>query len=120
MVLGGSDTDNATVTGSDSGIDPTGSVTFYYCGPEVTETGCNSTSGTEFDTETLTGTSNPGTVTSADFTASDRRRLVLRSRVLRRLELHHQLGFHHRRVLQCGRHRVDHIVHPCYRVDRPG
>jgi hypothetical protein len=67
VVLGGSDSDNATVTGSDSGVDPTGSVTFYYCGPEGPETGCTSTSGTEFDTESLSGSANPGTVTSADF-----------------------------------------------------
>jgi Bacterial Ig-like domain (group 3) len=68
VVLGGSDSDNATVTGSDPDIDPSGTVTFYYCGPDLTETGCTPSSGTEFDSESLSGGTNPDTVTSASFT----------------------------------------------------
>ena len=64
IVLGDSNTDGATVTGSVGGVDPTGTVAFYACGENVDP--C--TSGTLFDTETLSGTSNPGTVTSASFT----------------------------------------------------
>jgi hypothetical protein len=66
ILLGGSDTDSATVTGSVSGVDPTGTVSFYECGPDSSPVGC--TTGTQFDTETLSGTSDPGTVTSASFT----------------------------------------------------
>ena len=65
IVLGDSNTDAATVTGSVSGVDPTGTVAFYECGETVDP--CVA-SGTPFDTETLSGTSNPGTVTSASFT----------------------------------------------------
>jgi hypothetical protein len=66
IALGSPNTDNVTVTGSVSGVDPTGTVTFYECGPDSAATGC--TSGTEFDTETLSGTTNPGTATSVSFT----------------------------------------------------
>jgi hypothetical protein len=62
--LGASNTDSATVTGSDPGVDPTGTVSFYACGPNVSS--CTP-SGTPFDAETLSGLSNPDTVTSASF-----------------------------------------------------
>jgi hypothetical protein len=65
VILGDSNSDSATVTGSVSGIDPTGTVSFYACGENVDP--CVP-SGTPFDMETLSGTSNPDTVTSASFT----------------------------------------------------
>ncbi len=66
IVLGGSNTDGATVTGSD-GADPTGTVSFYACGVNVNP--CTP-SGTPFDVETLSGTANPSSVTSTSFTPS--------------------------------------------------
>jgi hypothetical protein len=69
IVLGASNTDGATVTG-DSSSDPTGSVKFYECGPTSGPTACTSSSWTQFDTESLSGTANPGKVTSAAFTPS--------------------------------------------------
>ena len=68
IVLGNTNTDSATVTGSVNGIDPTGSVNFYECGPTAGPMPCTSGSWTQFDTEPLSGTSNPDTVTSAAFT----------------------------------------------------
>jgi uncharacterized protein with FMN-binding domain len=53
------------VAGSVDGVDPTGTVSFYACGEGVDP--CTP-SGTPFDVETLSGTSNPASVTSADFT----------------------------------------------------
>jgi hypothetical protein len=68
ITLGSSNTDGATVTGLGGGVDPTGSVTFYECGPTASATPCTSSSWTQFDTESLSGSSNPDTVTSASFT----------------------------------------------------
>ena len=68
--LGGTNTDGATVTGSDADVDPTGTVTFYECGPTASATPCTSSSWTQFDTESLSGSANPDTVTSASFTPS--------------------------------------------------
>ena len=68
IVLGSTNTDSATITGSDGGIDPTGTVDFYACGPSASPEPCTSSAWTQFDTETLSGTSNPGTTTSAPFT----------------------------------------------------
>jgi hypothetical protein len=65
IVLGSSNSDTASVLGSDSGTDPTGSVDFYICGPEDMVEPC--TSGTQFDTEML-GTGNPATATSLTYT----------------------------------------------------
>ena len=63
--LGDSNSDGATVTGSVNGVDPTGTVNFYACAENVDP--CVP-SGLPFDTESLNGTSNPATVTSADLT----------------------------------------------------
>ncbi|MGO9342810.1 MAG: beta strand repeat-containing protein, partial [Acidimicrobiales bacterium] len=68
VVLGSSNTDSATVTGSVAGIDPTATVNFYECGPTAGPTTCTSGSWTQFDTESLSGSANPDTVTSASFT----------------------------------------------------
>lgn len=67
--LGATNTDSATVTGSDVGTPPTGTVGFYACGPTATAQPCTP-SGSPFDTETLDGTDNPATVTSVAFTPS--------------------------------------------------
>jgi hypothetical protein len=67
ITLGGSDSDSATVTGSVSGIDPTGSVTFYECGPDTSASPCTSGSWTSIGSESLGGTTNPDTVSSASF-----------------------------------------------------
>jgi hypothetical protein len=40
IVLGQTDTDGATVTGNEAGGSPTGSVTFYECGPTATPQPC--------------------------------------------------------------------------------
>ncbi len=45
IVLGNSDSDGATVTGVD-GITPTGTVTFYVCGPFTTVTPVHDRTGT--------------------------------------------------------------------------
>ncbi len=68
IVLGTSNTDSATVTGSVSNLDPTGTVDFYECGPTASPAPCTSGSWAQFDTESLSGTSNPGTTVSAPFT----------------------------------------------------
>ncbi len=65
VALGGTNTDGATVTGSVSGLDPTGTVSFYACAEGVSP--CTP-SGSPFDTESLSGTANPASVTSAAFT----------------------------------------------------
>jgi len=62
VVLGGSDTDTATVTGV-LGVTPTGTVTFYVCGPLTTATACT-TSGTKLGTVTLAGSAGTATATS--------------------------------------------------------
>ncbi len=61
--LGGPNSDVATITGSDGSVDPTGTVSFYECGPTATPEPC--TTGSQFDTESLNGTSNPAIVTSS-------------------------------------------------------
>jgi hypothetical protein len=67
ITIGSSDTDTATITGS-STPDPTGSVTFYECGPVSSPTPCTSASWTQVGTtEPLGGTTNPDTVTSSTF-----------------------------------------------------
>jgi uncharacterized repeat protein (TIGR01451 family)/fimbrial isopeptide formation D2 family protein len=66
IVFGQSNIDNAVVTGVPSGGSPTGTVTFYSCGPDVTS--CT-TSGTNLGTFNLTpGTGDTSTVSSSVFT----------------------------------------------------
>ena len=65
IVLGNSNTDNATVTGV-GGVTPTGTVTFYVCGPHGTATACT-TAGTKLGSVTLCGRA-PATATSPSFT----------------------------------------------------
>ena len=66
IVLGGSDTDTAKVTGV-LGVTPTGTVTFYVCGPFTTATACT-TSGTKVGAGTLAGSGNTATAASPSFT----------------------------------------------------
>jgi hypothetical protein len=66
VVLGGTDTDGVTVTGVD-GITPTGTVTFYVCGPFTTATACT-TAGTKLGTVTLSGPGGTATATSPAYT----------------------------------------------------
>jgi hypothetical protein len=74
VLLGASNTDTATVAGASGLAVPTGTVTFYVCGPETTATSCvgptpASGSGTEVGSPvTLVPGSNMATATSAAFT----------------------------------------------------
>ena len=85
--LGNSNADAATVTGSVNAVDPTGSVTFYTVWDRLLPVPCTSGSWTEFDTENLSGSANPDTVTSAAFTPERRWHLVLRRRLFRGRQL---------------------------------
>ena len=66
ITLGGSNTDGVTVTGV-GGVTPTGTVTFYVCGPFTSDTACTA-AGTKVGTSTLTGTGNMASATSPSFT----------------------------------------------------
>ncbi|MFZ0667239.1 MAG: Ig domain-containing protein, partial [Acidimicrobiales bacterium] len=66
--LGGPNNDVVTIDGSISNVDPSGSITFYECGPTVSAQAC--TSGTEFGSTALSGTQNPVFVVSPTFTAT--------------------------------------------------
>ena len=65
VVLGISNTDGATVTGVGT-VTPTGTVTFYVCGPSATT--CT-TSGTKLGVVTVAGSAGTATATSPAFTA---------------------------------------------------
>ena len=65
IVLGNSNTD-ATVTGV-GGVTPTGTVTFYVCGPFATATACT-TAGTDLGSVTLSGSAGTATATSPAYT----------------------------------------------------
>lgn len=67
---GQANNDDATVTGA-NGVTPTGTVTFYVCGPESTVAlvACTAATGTEVGSPvTLSGTGNTATATSGPFT----------------------------------------------------
>jgi hypothetical protein len=73
--LGTSDTDTATVTSTADGVVPTGTVTFYECGPDTTATACTvptpaSGTGTEVGSPVtlVPGADATTTATSAAFT----------------------------------------------------
>jgi hypothetical protein len=69
IVLGGSDSDNATVKGNAASGSPGGTVTFYECGPTTTPTACTSTAHQVGSAETLTaGANDSSTATSESFT----------------------------------------------------
>lgn len=71
ILLGGSDADSATVTGTGA-FAPTGTVTFYACGPASSPVPCTTTTGAEVGTPVALGPSvgSPpsATVTSGAFT----------------------------------------------------
>ena len=66
IVHGGSDSDMATVTGV-IGVTPTGTVTFYVCGPFTTATACT-TSGKNLGAVTLAGAAGTATAASPSYT----------------------------------------------------
>jgi len=68
ITLGASDSDGATVTGTD-GITPTGSVSFYVCGPTASASTCT-TSSTKLGSVPVVGSGDSATATSASFTPS--------------------------------------------------
>jgi len=71
ITLGATDTDGATVTGNGPGGSPTGTVTFYQCGPSKTATACTTTSATNqvgTPVSVTAGASDISTATSASFT----------------------------------------------------
>jgi hypothetical protein len=68
FTVGGSTRDTATVTGA-YGLTPTGSVTFYVCGPEQTSPAVScSDAGTDVGAATLSGSGNAATATSPSVT----------------------------------------------------
>ena len=74
ITLGQASTDAATVTGNAGGGSPTGTVTFYECGPTSTATACTSTASTAHPIGTpvnlTAGAHNTSTATSGAFTPS--------------------------------------------------
>jgi hypothetical protein len=61
---GGADADTATVTGS-GGVTPTGSITFYACGPTTSPTACTDANDSEVGSPvTLSGSGNVATAIS--------------------------------------------------------
>ena len=69
IALGASDTDQAAVTGNSAGGSPTGTVTFYVCGPAATPTACTSQSDQVGSPVGLTaGTGDTSSATSSSFT----------------------------------------------------
>jgi hypothetical protein len=72
IVLGGSNTDNAVVAGSDPNEnpvgDPTGSVSFTVCGPTAIEEPAVPCTATDYPVGSAVGLSPTGTATSASFT----------------------------------------------------
>jgi Regulator of chromosome condensation (RCC1) repeat/Fibronectin type III domain len=73
ITVGNSNTDMVVVTGDAADGNPTGSVSFYWCGPTTSPTSCTSSTGTEFDSESLSPNSDgvSSTANSAAFTPSD-------------------------------------------------
>ena len=65
ITLGSSNTDNVTVTGVGS-ITPTGTVTFYVCGPFTSPTTCT-TAGSKLGTVPLSGSAGKATATGPSF-----------------------------------------------------
>jgi hypothetical protein len=71
ITLGGSVTDGATVTGNSAQGNPTGSVSFYYCGPSGSPVACSAPSHRVGLGVSLTaGANSSSTATSASFTPS--------------------------------------------------
>jgi hypothetical protein len=68
LILGGTDTDGATVFGTTTGGSPTGTVAFYACGPTAVPTPCASQTDPVGGPVTLTpGTGDTATATSPAF-----------------------------------------------------
>jgi len=68
IVLGTSVTDGVVVTGAAAGGSPTGSVTFYECGPTADETACTSENNEVGTSNLMSAAGNTATATSDGFT----------------------------------------------------
>ncbi len=68
IVLGGTDADGAKVTGNATGGTPTGTVTFYECGPTSVPTACTTPSKKLGTANLVAGTHDTATAKSASFT----------------------------------------------------
>ncbi len=68
IVLGHSDTDGVVVTGNSAGGSPTGSVTFYECGPTNSATPCTSEANAVGSASLSPAGGNTATATSGSFT----------------------------------------------------
>jgi hypothetical protein len=68
VALGQQNTDTATLAAKSGGAAPTGTVTFYACGPLTSATGCASGGQAVGPPITLTGAGNTATATSSGFT----------------------------------------------------
>jgi hypothetical protein len=69
IVLGNTNTDGAVVTGNSAAGSPTGTVSFYECGPSASATPCTSQSNPVGSAETLTaGAGDTSTTNSVSFT----------------------------------------------------
>ena len=69
VTIGGTNTDGVVVTGNSTGGSPTGTVSFYVCGPDASPTRCTSKSNEVGSAKTLhAGADDTATATSASFT----------------------------------------------------
>ena len=103
--LGHEDADAATVTGTVTDGSPTGSVSFYQCGPTVAPTPCTTLAHPLGAPVGVTGgTDDAATATSPRIHSGRRRLLVLRRVLLGRFHVLHELRRHDRRVLRRSPH----------------
>jgi hypothetical protein len=89
-----SNSDQATVTGGEDGPAPTGTVTFFECGPTQSPTSCSTGSQVDAPANLEASGANTATANSESFTpdrqSGQHRILVLQSGLFRRRELHRQ------------------------------
>ena len=82
ITLGSSDTDGATVTGNATGGSPTGSVSFYECGPTLTPTACTSQANQVGSAVSLAGGSQQQGQRNVGFLHAERHRVLVLRRLL--------------------------------------
>ena len=92
IVLGNTNADGAVVTGNSAGGAPSGTVTFYECGPTSSPTACTTLTNQVGNPVGLTPGGETPRVHSRRIHADIYRLLVLRGGLFRRLELHRELG----------------------------
>ena len=109
IALGQSDTDGATVTGIAAGGSPTGSVSFYECGPTATPQPCTSQANQVGGTVGVTAAAdNTSTASSASFTPTTQGYWCFAGVYSGDEQLQRKFGRHHRRMRGCdGRHHDD-------------